>query len=117
MLRETLEQQVEQLLAGLSDQLLAPFEELLVERIMVCCLQVQYADSTAAQNMKDVNLKVLEFYLLRSEADAASVVHVAIVERQICRSQRSLATPPSTHFNSNRIDALRWKLPINWMLF
>ena len=65
--REGLKRRLAKMREELAGPGCAPLERLLADRIVICWLQLQYADAIYAQNMKDLNLHWNDLYQRRQD--------------------------------------------------
>ena len=67
VLKESVEQTMDSMRAELAGPHPTPLERLLVDRIVACWLQVQYADAVYAQGMKDLGIAWGDYHQRRQD--------------------------------------------------
>jgi len=92
--REGLQRHLQTMKSELAGPTCSPLERLLVERVVACWLQVQYADATYAQRCHELDMRWAEYYQRRQDR----------AHRRLLSACKSLATvrklePPLVQVN------------------
>ena len=101
LMQDAVERQAQQLRSELAGPAPTPREALLVDRVVVCWLQVQYADTIYAQNLKDASIKVLEYQQRRCEV--AQRRYLAAI-RTLAQVRRLLTPAVQVNIAENQVN-------------